>query len=69
MSCWLVTGEVLKPNLQCALVREISRIRMTNVYGPTASDDITYYLMEQDPGRVMLPVGSPEVEHDDLHCR
>ncbi|MDT2236980.1 AMP-binding protein [Paenibacillus larvae] len=35
-------------------------IRMTNAYGPTeASDDITHYLMEQDPGRVMLPVGSP----------
>ncbi|MDT2260999.1 hypothetical protein P7H06_17860 [Paenibacillus larvae] len=57
----VVTGEALKPNLVGRWFWEISR----NPDGQCcaarteASDDITHYLMEQDPGRVMLPVGSP----------
>ncbi|MEV3124052.1 amino acid adenylation domain-containing protein [Paenibacillus larvae] len=56
----VVTGEALKPNLVGRWFGKYPGIRMANAYGPTeASDDITHYLMEQDPGRVMLPVGSP----------
>ena len=60
MKLMVVTGEALKPNLVSSWFGKYPGIRMANAYGPTeASDDITHYLMDQDPGRVLLPVGSP----------
>lgn len=56
----IVTGEVLNANLVKRWFKHFPGIKMMNAYGPTeASDDITHYIMEADPGLLRIPIGKP----------
>ncbi|MCP4213687.1 MAG: amino acid adenylation domain-containing protein, partial [bacterium] len=54
----LVTGETVKPNLVKKWFEQYPAIPMVNAYGPTeASDDITHYIMTENPGMKRIPIG------------
>ncbi len=54
----LVTGETVKPQLIKRWFEEFPTIPVVNAYGPTeASDDITHYVMREDPKRERIPIG------------
>ncbi|HLP46435.1 MAG TPA: amino acid adenylation domain-containing protein, partial [Candidatus Kapabacteria bacterium] len=56
----LVTGEEVKPHLIRKWFERYPGIPMVNAYGPTeASDDITHYFMDKDPGIDHIPIGKP----------
>ncbi|MCX6581123.1 MAG: non-ribosomal peptide synthetase [Candidatus Aminicenantes bacterium] len=63
----LVTGEEVKPSLAARWFRKFPGIKMVNAYGPTeASDDITHFVMEGDPGMERIPLGKP-VQNFDIY--
>ncbi|HLP45550.1 MAG TPA: amino acid adenylation domain-containing protein [Candidatus Kapabacteria bacterium] len=56
----LVTGEVLKPMLVKRWFKKFPGIKLVNAYGPTeASDDITHFIIDKDPGTEQIPIGHP----------
>jgi len=63
----LVTGEEVKPSLAARWFKQFPGIKMVNAYGPTeASDDITHFVMEGDPGMERIPLGKP-VQNFDIY--
>lgn len=56
----VVTGEAVKPNIVAKWFDLYPGIKMVNAYGPTeASDDVTHFVMDKNPGKEMIPIGKP----------